>query len=263
MNQHLYLKTEPIPVIETCGWANYYPDEYHVRRKINTHVLIFMMENELYFTEDGAEKVVRPGEVYLQRAHLQQDATRPSPGARYFWMHFRAETADDPSACKAVPVPVHSTFSEPEYHMYFSRLFACRYAGEHLFQYQGQFLVILDQLCQEFMRHDYLNNDIADSVHRYIDKHYREQDVPQKLEQRFGYTYDYLRRIFTDKYGVTPIQHLRTVRNMAARELLQNTSKALREVAADSGFESEIALLKSFKKEFGMPPREFRKQSAR
>lgn len=262
MNQHLYLKTEPTPFIETCGWANYYPDECHIRRKIDTHVLIFMMENELYFTEDGVEKVIRPGEVYLQRAHMQQDATRPSPGARYFWMHFRAEITGSPDE-KAVPVPIHSTFSEPEYHILFSRLFACRYAKEHLLQYQGQFLLILDQLSQEFLRHDFLNNDIADNVRRYLDRHYREQDLTDKLEQRFGYTYDYLRRIFTDKYDRTPLQHLRTVRNMAARELLQNTSKGLREVALDSGFESETTLLKSFKKEFGMAPREWRKRNAK
>jgi AraC-like DNA-binding protein len=48
---------------------------------------------------------------------------------------------------------------------------------------------------------------------------------------------------------------------LAAR-LLQTTHKSVLEVALDAGYESEAAFNRAFKREFGLPPGQYRKKLA-
>jgi AraC-like DNA-binding protein len=66
---------------------------------------------------------------------------------------------------------------------------------------------------------------------------------------------------FSRFLGEPPLAYLARWRRQLAARLLQTTRKTVIEVASDVGYESEAAFNRAFKREFGVPPGQFRKST--
>jgi AraC family transcriptional regulator, alkane utilization regulator len=67
---------------------------------------------------------------------------------------------------------------------------------------------------------------------------------------------------FTTLLGEPPMQYLTRWRLALAARSLRASNEAIGRIADQSGYESEAAFTRAFKREFGMPPREWRKSAA-
>ncbi|TWT51279.1 Regulatory protein PchR [Rubripirellula amarantea] len=70
-----------------------------------------------------------------------------------------------------------------------------------------------------------------------------------------------LNRRFRDSYQISPSEYLQRVRIHEASRLLADSDLSIGVVALDCGFYDQAHLSRSFKKRFGMTPREFRIES--
>jgi AraC-like DNA-binding protein len=74
------------------------------------------------------------------------------------------------------------------------------------------------------------------------------------------------RSVLTERFarilGEPPITYLARWRLQLAARLLQTTQKTILHVAMDVGYESEAAFNRAFKREFGLPPAQYRRQLA-
>ena len=84
-----------MPYLTDCDYKKFEPNEYHISRIVDFFVLIFMLRGSLLFIEDDVSVSVQEGEWYIQRKNLLQDADRPSPGAEYYYFHFKADYTQD------------------------------------------------------------------------------------------------------------------------------------------------------------------------
>jgi AraC-like DNA-binding protein len=66
---------------------------------------------------------------------------------------------------------------------------------------------------------------------------------------------------FTRIMGEPPMRYLAQQRLQAAAERLRNSSESIARIAFKVGYESEAAFNRAFKREFGVPPASWRKQS--
>lgn len=66
---------------------------------------------------------------------------------------------------------------------------------------------------------------------------------------------------FTDLIGEPPMQYLTHWRLALAARALRSGSEGVGRVAERHGYESEAAFNRAFKREFGMPPAAWRRQS--
>ena len=64
---------------------------------------------------------------------------------------------------------------------------------------------------------------------------------------------------FSDKLGITPMQYVASWRMQMARSALSEQSITVAEAANLSGYASEAAFSRAFKKEFGQPPAAFKR----
>jgi AraC-like DNA-binding protein len=70
-------------------------------------------------------------------------------------------------------------------------------------------------------------------------------------------------RLFTKAFGETPQRYLSRHRLDKAASLLASTDRSVTEVCLESGFESPTSFSASFRRQFGMSPRDFRRAAAK
>lgn len=100
----IFLSPAPMPYLTDCNLKRFGINEYHCSRCCGYFVLIFMLKNTLQFTENGILTTLHPGEWYIQRKNIRQDASRPSPKAEYYYIHFEAAYTEDRTNRLMLPV---------------------------------------------------------------------------------------------------------------------------------------------------------------
>jgi AraC-like DNA-binding protein len=83
-----------------------------------------------------------------------------------------------------------------------------------------------------------------------------------ELAKEIGAARSVIAERFTCLLGEPPMTYFARWRLQLAARLLQTSLKNVLEVALDAGYESEAAFNRAFKREFGLPPGQFRKKLA-
>lgn len=97
---------------------------------------------------------------------------------------------------------------------------------------------------------------------KYI-KEYIEQYADQKinigqLASFSGYSSDYFRHIFRQKFGLSPQEYMINVRLENAKRLLKTSKLSCTEIAYICGFSNSAQMTSMFKKKYGKTPKTFR-----
>ncbi|MBX6360731.1 MAG: AraC family transcriptional regulator [Acidobacterium ailaaui] len=80
----------------------------------------------------------------------------------------------------------------------------------------------------------------------------------QKLVRELPMGYSKFRKLFKSETGYSPHQYLLNLRINKAKELLQTTELSIKQIAYQTGFESEFYFSRIFKKKVGKAPSDFR-----
>ncbi len=103
----------------------------------------------------------------------------------------------------------------------------------------------------------------AHNVKSLIDERYRQKLSLSFLSAQVFLSKDYLRHVFKEKYGISPMQYLIQKRVEAGQELLGNTDLSVREIARECGFENDFYFSRLFKQVTRISPLAYRKQNRR
>lgn len=98
------------------------------------------------------------------------------------------------------------------------------------------------------------------TAHEVIMEHFREPLTLVQLSRVATLSVNHLIRNYKKVYGVTPHQHIASLRLMEAKRLLRKSSLSVSEVCWSVGFESLGSFITTFHRKMGLSPREYRKQ---
>ena len=104
--------------------------------------------------------------------------------------------------------------------------------------------------------------DVVDTCVRYIREHISEPISVEELAEQVFISPDYLTRLFKKRFSQTVIEYIRDQRMFLAREMLEKTDLSVTMISAKVGYDNYSAFITSFRKYYGMSPREYR-QSVR
>jgi AraC family transcriptional regulator len=68
----------------------------------------------------------------------------------------------------------------------------------------------------------------------------------------------YFSHLFKQSTGLSPHQYLISCRIQQAKQMLTTTALSIAEIAAQAGFVDQSHLARHFKRQFGVPPSQFR-----
>lgn len=125
-------------------------------------------------------------------------------------------------------------------------------------QYLCCFLSTLDELIPLSHNHIYISEPIQKALD-YIAEHYYEPIQLEQLAQITSLSLSYFKKRFKEETGVSPIDHINTIKIESAKHQLQTTTLSVTEIAFNLGFSSSSYFCSVFKKYLNISPRDYRK----
>lgn len=83
----------------------------------------------------------------------------------------------------------------------------------------------------------------------------------QSVAEHAGFSIDYFNRMFLVHTGFTVMAYINHLRLKKSVELLRCSDKTVLEIALEVGYDSHEGFLKAFKKSYGIPPSQYRKEN--
>lgn len=96
----------------------------------------------------------------------------------------------------------------------------------------------------------------------YLEKHYSDSDLSlSKLSSICNISEVYFRKLFTEKYKISPKQYIINVRIIKAKQLLTEGIIKINKVAGECGFSNQYHFCRILKKKTGLTPTEYMKRN--
>lgn len=102
------------------------------------------------------------------------------------------------------------------------------------------------------------NGRLPELIAQYLRKNYAERVTLQSLSRRFGYCNATLTKSFRAEYGCTIFAYLQDIRLGVACDMLKNSDRSVKEIAAVCGMEDQNYFSRVFKKRYGCSPSDYR-----
>lgn len=102
--------------------------------------------------------------------------------------------------------------------------------------------------------------ELALEIMNYIDKHYREPISNNALADHFHISVGHLGHLFTEEFGISPINYQISRRMSDAQWMLIRTDKSINKIAHEIGYENPYHFTKLFIKRLGVHPKDYREQ---
>lgn len=103
------------------------------------------------------------------------------------------------------------------------------------------------------------SSDIIDSAMRYIDNHYKDEDISlDSVAIASNISANYLSAMFSQKVGLSFVEYVTKKRMEKAKQLLRKTDKRSGEIAGEIGYKDPRYFSFVFKKKTGCTPSQYR-----
>ena len=174
-----------------------------------------------------------------------------------FSEHFGEDENVMPLGNKIIKIPVNKN----DYTVKFHRIIN-GYDSRLLSQRLGALAEIYDMLLL-FNGSSMSTGGRIDAGVLYIDEHLFSDFYVEDAARECGLSLAQFRRLFKEKLGVTPVEYKNSLVMKKARSLLRSTDMTVAEIAASLGFDDIYSFSKFFKRNAGISPTEFRRDSTR
>ncbi|MBP3814818.1 MAG: helix-turn-helix transcriptional regulator, partial [Butyrivibrio sp.] len=104
------------------------------------------------------------------------------------------------------------------------------------------------------------SNDIIRTAMEYINDNYSKEISLDEVSRQVNISPYYFSKIFKEESGLNFIEYLTNVRIDKAKELLSGTDMSIKEVCATCGYTDPNYFSRSFKKNVGVTPTEFKER---
>lgn len=236
----------------------------HMRRVLDCHVLILVLEGTLFITQDCREFAVNAGETILLARGLEHFGTKRSEGKlSYLWVHFCTESQWDTSPTDSIACRLPESFAVSNMgrlRRLFDIMLDCsrredRSAPEMILC--ALRLLLLECSYQAGIE----EQGVSPLVHKvglWVRSNCHRRLTVADIAARFHYSPDYLSSRFRRETGEPLSAFLNRCRVDLAKELLSEGSVSIKEVAYSCGFSDEKYFSRAFRRAVGVTPTEYR-----
>ena len=205
--------------------------------------LIYVLDGEAYYEENGKITGLKKGYLYIIPSKTTYSLYE-NPENKLMHRHVQIYT-----------LPQITDFAEIEVTEDTVLYDAVSLWGKHIHNENEELIISILQLVLSCLKTQLVGeNQIARGVKRYIDGIENFNVNMKKLCEVFGYTREYITRIFTAAYRITPIQYISSKKMLQAQRYIKE-GKSVKESAYLLGYSSPYSFSNAYKKYYGHSPR--------
>lgn len=245
-----------LPKYKSSNFRLFEPGEMHVTRVWHEHVMIFMIDGTLNFTEEGKHVSVCKNHYYIQKAFLHQSADKASECPHYFYIHFEGSIEETQEG-----LALEGRF-DPQLilPLIYETDKICKDPSRTRFEKRYVFYKLISTLDSSQKKLVTPQRALAERMHEIILDQYLSPFSVEELSDRLSYSKNYLIDVFKKTYALTPYKYVNMLRLEHARQLLITTDKSCQTVSDECGFAEYSLFYKLFRSQFGTSPQQYKQQ---
>ncbi len=254
-----------------CGKENCLP--LHKFEGLRNHFIVHyiisgegkvLMNNKSYNLQPGSAFFIFPDQKNYYRA------SKNNPWV-YKWVGFIGNRADD--LLMSIGISRQRTVFNLEFSKEIESLFdnifdnlKLRNQGFEL-SVKGLFFMLLSIFFSKFGKHttneilNYKNEDYIDKIISFIDNNFQRDISVIQMAEYLGINRSYFSTLFKKRMGSSVQEYLIQYRMNKAKEMLVHSNYTISEIAYSTGYTDYFSFIKSFKKNAGSTPKEYRKKN--
>ncbi|WP_028559572.1 AraC family transcriptional regulator [Paenibacillus pinihumi] len=229
--------------------------------------------NKFYYILDGEgwlkigdyELWPTPGQLILMPAYMQQSYSTISdrPFLKY-WCHFSA-TVGTSDVFQWLKVPYCFDDMDPDIMATLFGELVDAYKQSSVTARLKEKSVLLDLLSRiieqeplQIMQSKTDEMERLSAIQQYIDSHLHEEVTVESMAAVLHLHPNYFIKYFKRHFGIPPLRYINLKRMERAKFMLQTTSASIKEIALSLGFDDANYFSKTFRRETGYRPTEYR-----
>jgi len=117
---------------------------------------------------------------------------------------------------------------------------------------------ITDTAAEELTPRASRHHELAMRIMSYVNHHYREPISNELLARQFHISVGHLGHLFTEEFGISPVNYQISRRMSDAQWMLIQTDKSVNRIAQEVGYENPYHFTNLFTRRIGLHPKEYR-----
>ncbi|MFD0710381.1 AraC family transcriptional regulator [Paenibacillus sp. GCM10027626] len=227
--------------------------------------LYYIVDGEGWLEIDGREYWPKPGQLFLMPAHTLQSYSAINDNAfRKYWCHFTAP-AGELDFFQWLQMPHCYEGLDQEMMMRLFRQLTEAHREVSLtarLQEKALLLTILSQLLERATPRIHSKHtqemERLTAIQHYIETHLHEEVTLESMAAHLHLHPNYFIKYFKKHFGLSPLKYVSRKKMEKAKQLLKTTSLSIKEIAAHIGFDDANHFSKTFRREIGYSPSEYR-----
>ena len=235
-------------------------------RTLDEYQLLYITSGKgMFYSESGGRHQVREGDMFLLFPG-EWHTYRPeqTTGWNEYWIGFNGRIMEDwvKEGFFSKESPVFNVGLNEELISLYKRAIMIADAQEANYQQALSGIVcnLVSMALYLSRNRDFNSSDISAQINSAkIAVHENVSTItPEELARLVCMSYSKFRKIFKEYTGFAPAQYIQEVRINMAKEMLTNTSRSIKEIAFDLGYENKDYFFTVFKKVVGTTPANYR-----
>ena len=257
--------SDELPLLVNCAGLTYAgcPHINANDRGRLDYYLIYVLADEIQILLQNGWKELCPGSVIVIPPNTPYKCKCATASASFLWVHFTGSDVEQTLKRYKIGLfpSIHRTATVNNISSRFQKLFE-GFARNDLYR-AYDLGALLDRLLIEIGRAIEKNETERVSLSRsirFVNENYATQiKIPDlaKMENMCMTAYN---MAFKKQMGMSPTKYIIKLRTDNAKELLRSTNLTIREIGAICGYDDVNFFRKTFKKEVGISPSEYRKE---
>ena len=284
VENRIRLFMDALPSVSLCGYLSTDTGFVHPNRILDVNVLLYVEEGSFHILEEEEEFTVGAGDLLFlkQGLHHYGDVKCPK-GTKWFFVHFHLDEAEGGRELAPYERFLYTEAEEPRmraYHMLpktmhiekgsrifsrfmtLDRMFASRDYSANL-NLNAYLYEILTDIYEQTMleRHVDGRSEKVLKMMSFLDERADRPFDSGELEEAMGLTFKHLNLLFKQTTGTTLWRYHSSARTERAKRLLATTTLSIGEISDELHFESPYYFCNAFKKQTGISPSQYRKDT--
>ncbi len=233
------------------------------RESFDSYLAVYLQEGEFYYIDDD-DNIFRANAGSLILINCYKHHCYGTVGqSKFYWMHFAGGGIE--RIFEYITADGHYVFKENEFCQFKELLISTFDACTQNFvmsetRISSKIYSAMCELIEDTAKNDYTNynNMVVSSVLDYISVNYKNDITTADMARHAQVSQSYMTRLFREISGQSPYAALKNYRLRHASELLAETSRPIKDIAFEVGFNSESNFIFAFKNYAGISPGKYR-----